>query len=439
MTENLPLLLAFAAGLGLGALAAWLARGAQAGAARALGMAEAAQAGAEALRAESERRIRAEAELARERQGAAEKLALLSEARETLSHQFQAVGAEALRQSADSFLTLARQAFAQEQERAAGELAKRETAVAELVKPVRESLDKLDGKVSQLEAARQGAYQGLLEQVQLLRSGQEALRGETGALVRALRTPDVRGRWGEMQLRRVVELAGMKKHVDFEEQETAQGDGGALRPDLVVKLPGGRCLLVDAKVPLDAWLDAVQTQDDAVRARRLADHARQLRDKVKQLAAKSYTAAFDTPELVVLFVPGEAMLAAALDQDGELLSFALEKGVAFAAPTTLLALLKAAAYGWWQHEMGENARQVGEAATELHKRLVTFAGHVGDVGAALQKATRAYNSAISSFESRLMPQARRLEALGATGPAPLEAPEQVELQAAQAGKAEVVA
>ena len=304
---------------------------------------------------------------------------------------------------------------------------------------MRESLDKLDGKVSQLEAARQGAYQGLLEQVQLLRAGHEALRGETGALVRALRTPDVRGRWGEMQLRRVVERAGMKEHVDFEEQETARGEDGALRPDLVVKLPGGRCLLVDAKAPLEAWLDAVQTQDEAVRAQRLADHARQLRDKVRQLAAKDYAAAFDTPELVVLFVPGEAMLAAALDQDADLLSFAFERGVAFAAPTTLLALLKAAAYGWWQHAMGENARQVGEAGAELHKRLVTFAGHLADVGTALQRATKAYNAGVSSFDSRLMPQARRLEALGATGPAPLDAPEQVEAQPALAVRPEVEA
>jgi DNA recombination protein RmuC len=344
-----------------------------------------------------------------ERQAAEEKLALLREAESTLANTFAALSSQALQANNDQFLQLARESLGRFAEAANGDLEKRQTAIAELVRPVRDSLEKVDGKIRELETARTSAYATLTQQIRSLLETHNALRAETGNLVKALRAPAVRGRWGEMQLKRVVEMAGMLEHCDFVEQQTVEGDEGRLRPDLVVKLPGGKRLVVDAKAPLAAYLDALEAQSEEGRAAHLAAHARQLRNHVAQLARKAYWDQFEhTPEFVVLFVPNEAVFAAAMEQDPTLMEGAFSERVLLASPTTLIALLRAAAFGWRQERLAQDAQEIAGLGRDLHKRLKTMGEHFATLGKRLGSAVGAYNDTVGSLERMVVPGARKL-------------------------------
>ena len=294
------------------------------------------------------------------------------------------------------------------------------------VAPLQATLDKVERQLHALESARVGAYAGLTEQVRAMGQTSAELREQTASLVTALRAPQARGRWGEMQLRRVVELAGMVEHCDFDEQASVATDDGTLRPDLVVRLAGGKQVVVDAKVSLAAYLTAAETRDDDVRAERMAAHARHLRTHVEQLAAKEYWRAFQpTPELVVLFVPGEAFLAPALEHDPTLLDDAMAKRVVIATPTTLIATLRAIAYAWQQEALTANAREVFEVGRELYRRLGTLGGHVDKLGRSLRRSVDDYNATVGSLERTVLVQARRMAELQVTDAA-LDAPAPVE-------------
>jgi len=362
--------------------------------------------------------------LAAERASAAEKISALTDNNARLLDSFKALSADALRSNNQSFLELARESFGKLHQQSADELGKRQQAIDSMVKPIRESLEKVDAKIGEIEKSRASAYGALSEQLKSLGTAQTQLQAEAAKLSVALRSTTTAGTWGELQLRRVVEMAGMVSYCDFVEQESS----GALRADLVVRLPGGQQIVVDAKAPNDAYREAANASDDAVRTAKLAEHAAKVRTHIDALGSKNYWEQFQpSPEFVILFLPGDQFLSGALQADPTLIDRAIARKVLLATPATLIALLKAAAYGWRQEDVSRNAKVIADLGRDLHDRVATFAEHIENVGAGLKSTVGHYNKAIGSYESSLLPGARKLAELGAKGAKELPEPASVEI------------
>ncbi|HEY2340295.1 MAG TPA: DNA recombination protein RmuC [Steroidobacteraceae bacterium] len=371
----------------------------------------------EALRVElASAQARLEASILQE----ADRLNLFEQSEMRLRAAFDSLAGETLRTNSELFLRLAREALGRDQVIAQGVLKERELAIAQLVEPLRTALERTEAQVQALERERRDAFSALRTQIETLAGGQAQLQRETRNLVTALRRPEVRGRWGELTLRRLVELAGLSEHCDFTEQLQLVGEEGALRPDLVVHMPDARDLVIDAKTPLEGYLAALDATSEDERTQALRRHAQQVETRVRELASKGYWSQFErSPEFAVLFLPGDQFLSAALAERPELLETALSQSVIIATPSTLIALLKAVAYGWRQSAVAHNAAQIRDLGQELYRRLSTFNGHLGRMGQRLAAAVEAYNAAVGSLERGVLPQARRFGELGVTADAPL--------------------
>ncbi|HWA27423.1 MAG TPA: DNA recombination protein RmuC [Lacunisphaera sp.] len=364
-----------------------------------------------------------ESELAAERAAAAEKIAVLTDAHERLKAEFSALSANALRANNQSFLELARETFGKLHQQSTSDLSQRQQAIDALVKPLKESLEKVDAKIGEIEKARAGAYGQLSEQLKGLGAAQNLLQTEAAKLSVALRSTTTAGTWGELQLRRVIELSGMSSYCDFVEQ----GSAGGFRPDVLVRLPGGQQIVVDAKAPNDSYREAANAIDEKVRGEKLSEHAAKVRNHIDALGAKNYWEQFQpAPELVVLFLPGDQFLAGALQADATLIDRGIAKKVLLATPATLIALLKAAAYGWRQEDVSRNAQVIADLGRQLYDRIAGFADNLDKVGRGLETASKAYNTAVGSFEQTLLPGARKFSELGAKGAKELADPAPVE-------------
>jgi DNA recombination protein RmuC len=383
--------------------------------------------------------VRLSAQLEAARATAAEKVALLQGTEQRLRDAFAAVASSALQQNNESFLQLARASLGEFQRAATTDLDGRHKALEAIVQPLRESLTQVGTKLQEVERGRAATQAQLTEQLRALTQAQQGLQSETSRLARSLRSPNVRGQWGELQLRRALENAGLVAGTHYELKESIQSEEGRLTPDAVVKLPGGKNVVVDAKAPLTAYLDMAETDNDAVREAKLRDHARQLKDHVTRLANKSYWAHFQpAPDIVVMFVPGEALLTSALQEDPGLLEYSMSRGVMLASPLTLIALLRAIAYGWQQETIARNAQEISELGRQLYDRISKLAEHFETVGRSLAKSVQAYNSAVGALESRVLVTARRLKDKGVTAPEDFPEPEAVDQTPRPLGAPELV-
>jgi DNA recombination protein RmuC len=365
--------------------------------------------------------------LQEERKSAAEKLTLLLQAKESFQDTFKALSADALQHNNQSFLELASQNLAKFHESAKGEFEKREKAVDELVKPIRETLEKVDVKIENIEKLRTSTYATLAQQIKTLSETETQLRDETKNLVRALASPNVRGRWGEIQLRRVVEMAGMVEYCDFTEQDTQQSEDGGLRPDLIIRLPNDRKVVVDAKTPLHAYIAALEAPTDEVRRLKLKEHTQHIKNHLHKLSMKNYAEQYQPGiDFVVLFLPGEVFYNAALEQDPELIEYGIGRKVLIATPPSLIGLLKVIAHGWRQEALEENAKKISQLGTELYDRVRVLAGHFSDIRKGLDKAVGAYNNTVRSFESRVLVSTRKFKELSASASDEIPVLEQIE-------------
>ncbi len=356
-----------------------------------------------------------------------ERRVTMQQAEERLAGTFADLANKSLTHNSDSFLKLARQSLGTHQERARSDLAEKETAITQLVKPIQEALDKTQKQIGEIEKNRHEAFGSIRAQLEVMAVSQDELQKQTRNLVTALRRPEVRGQWGELTLRRVAELAGMVEHCDFIEQAHVATEGGAVRPDMIVKLPDRGTIVVDAKTPLDAYLSAVEAEDEPSRKAELQRHARKVAERVRELASKSYWAQFeDSPEFVILFIPGDQFLTAALSENPNLLEDALRQKVIVATPTSLVALLKAIAYGWRQLALNENAEKIRHLAQDMHGRLATFASHLARLGKQLEGSVKAYNSAVGSMERKVLPNVRKFVELGVHAKTDIESPTVIE-------------
>jgi DNA recombination protein RmuC len=362
-----------------------------------------------------------------ERQGYQEKLDSFKEARQQLSESFTALSSQALKHNSEEFLRLANENLKYFQGKANSDFELREKSIENMIKPIREALEKTEQQIQGIEKERKQAYGALHSHLENMARTQEALQDQTRQLVTALRRPEVRGQWGELTLKRLAELAGMVEHCDFYEQQSIDTEEGRQRPDMIVRMPDHREIIVDVKTPLDAYLSAIEATDDATRAEHMQRHAKNVRQRVQELSSKNYWSQFkNTPDFVVLFIPGEQFLTTALDIDRNLLEDALRKQVILSTPTSFVALLRAVAYGWRQEQLAKNAEVIRQVGEELYQRLSTFSGHLQKVGRSLESSLKSYNSAVGSFDSRVLPGARKFVELGITASKELEDAEQIE-------------